>query len=587
MNNLKNHLQFVALFCGLFCALFGLAIISTVTATEAGTISNTISHSPTDEELSSVLFSENNQALEYISPVFEAEYEFNGLGLIYSGPVEADVQFYIQVNDSKWHEINIMEEAKDAAEDYVTEPLFISGNTIKYKITGPDVNKIQNIRITYFNSTIPPEVSPFKSLNHSTLESTEDLHIITREEWGADESYRTWKPDYITPSTFIIHHTAGGDGLPNSEATMRGIYYWHAVVLGWGDIGYNYVIDQEGNIYEGRYGGDGVIGAHAYNSHKDINYNEHSVGISIMGCFESTDGACSTVHDFDSTIQNSLTDLIAAKAKEFSIDPLGKNVIEEQSLKNILGHRDVDYTYCPGDIIHDKLKTIRNKVNEKYKSLNEDKKLAWHGRIQSTDLADSYYSGDQPTVTVNYNNVGRKDWIKANTVMQVNVLNNKHKQRVELSEDILNGTSGEISFNFTELPLKKGTYTISTRLYRNGKVIKGTTAKHTVTIKNNYQVKIREHSLPIAIKQEWQPDVEIVFYNKGNVAIPKGTDILINNESVLKLEKRIRPNKQKKLYFTLNKDQTFEPGDQTLKIQLKYGDIPIPGSRLVHQLRVD
>jgi hypothetical protein len=122
---------------------------------------------------------------------------------------------------------------------------------------------------------------------------------ISRSEWGADESLRVWKsrnpfkrfikkwfqaeaeqvpadyrPKLITNKNkageplywpisespkvakFVIHHT--GEYVKHTRRPseiMRSIYNYHTITRGWGDIGYNYVIDKQGNIYEGRAGG--------------------------------------------------------------------------------------------------------------------------------------------------------------------------------------------------------------------------------------------------------------------------------------------------------------------------------------------
>ncbi|MBU2595550.1 N-acetylmuramoyl-L-alanine amidase, partial [Patescibacteria group bacterium] len=93
----------------------------------------------------------------------------------------------------------------------------------------------------------------------------------------------TWAPEYVRPNKIIIHHTASGNNPPDPAAVMRSIYYYHAVSLGWGDIGYNYLFDQYGNMYEGRAGGNMVVGAHAYGQ------NYGSVGLSVIGNFVNTD----------------------------------------------------------------------------------------------------------------------------------------------------------------------------------------------------------------------------------------------------------------------------------------------------------
>lgn len=62
----------------------------------------------------------------------------------------------------------------------------------------------------------------------------------------------------------ILHHTAENNQANKDDlALIRGIYYYHTIVRGWGDIGYNYLVGQRGQIYEGRAGGDYNVAAHA------------------------------------------------------------------------------------------------------------------------------------------------------------------------------------------------------------------------------------------------------------------------------------------------------------------------------------
>ena len=87
--------------------------------------------------------------------------------------------------------------------------------------------------------------------------------IISRAAWGADESYRfdssgheRFATGYFPLQKAIVHHTAGRNNDPDPEATIRAIYYDHAVLRGYGDIDYNYLIDWQGRIYEGRHSRD-------------------------------------------------------------------------------------------------------------------------------------------------------------------------------------------------------------------------------------------------------------------------------------------------------------------------------------------
>src|SRR5665647_3389482 len=108
---------------------------------------------------------------------------------------------------------------------------------------------------------------------------------VTRKAWGADESLRSGTPDTAPVKMAFIHHTAGGNTYAQADAPalVRGIYAYHTLGLGWSDIGYNFLIDRFGTIYEGRYGGvtKGVIGAQV------LGFNTGSTGISVMGTYSS------------------------------------------------------------------------------------------------------------------------------------------------------------------------------------------------------------------------------------------------------------------------------------------------------------
>jgi len=75
----------------------------------------------------------------------------------------------------------------------------------------------------------------------------------------------------------------------NPITIIQNIYRYHSTTRGWGDIGYHYIIDYWGNIYEGRYGGNGVRGAHTYYDRKCDNFNVGSIGILLMGNYEKTE----------------------------------------------------------------------------------------------------------------------------------------------------------------------------------------------------------------------------------------------------------------------------------------------------------
>jgi hypothetical protein len=200
--------------------------------------------------------------------------------------------------------------------------------------------------------------------------------IISRAGWGANESYRFNSGGYeIFPSTYyplqkiIVHHTASRNDDPDPEATLRAIYYMHAVTRGWGDIDYNFLIDWQGRIYEGRHSrtyaagepitGEDVAGNVARGAHAR-GFNDGTVGIALLGTFDKI---------LPPPAQRAaLEKLIAWKLERHGINPLGASTYTNPNLgtslylNNISGHRNVNQTDCPGQLFYQWFPTLRQDV---------------------------------------------------------------------------------------------------------------------------------------------------------------------------------------------------------------------------------
>jgi uncharacterized protein (TIGR03437 family) len=176
--------------------------------------------------------------------------------------------------------------------------------------------------------------------------------VVTRTEWGCPDGQITTHGSlsYTTVTHLIAHHTAMGNEAPNSDwpAIVRSIWNFHVFERGWADIGYNYLIDPNGVIYEGRAGGDNVIGAHF------SGVNGGTVGVAMLGTFTS---AAPT-----SKALNSLKKIFAWKCDQRGLDPEGTSLhaASQLNLKTISGHRDgPGATECPGDAFYPLLPAIR------------------------------------------------------------------------------------------------------------------------------------------------------------------------------------------------------------------------------------
>jgi hypothetical protein len=184
--------------------------------------------------------------------------------------------------------------------------------------------------------------------------------IVPRLSWGANEAIRRAPPAYAPDVRFaIVHHTAGRNDYTRAEAPaiVRGIQVFHVQGNGWNDIGYNFLVDRFGTIYEGRYGGTdrNVVGAHA------MGFNTGSVGIALLGTYGGSAPSAAA--------QEAIARLIAWRLDLAHADPTGLLTVisggSEKyargvpvSLRTVSGHRDTGFTECPGAALYARLNQL-------------------------------------------------------------------------------------------------------------------------------------------------------------------------------------------------------------------------------------
>jgi hypothetical protein len=212
--------------------------------------------------------------------------------------------------------------------------------------------------------------SPKGPKTRSASASVSQPGIISRQQWGADESLRTvgpgctGNPEYATNvRNAIVHHTASSNTYARSDAgdAVRAIYQFHTKTNGWCDIGYNFIVDRYGQVFEGRAGGieRAVIGAHAGG------FNSGSTGVAVLGSFQ--DGAV------PAEAYSSVRDLLSWKLALHNVPADGTVTVTSAgssryaagtlvTLPAISGHRDVSATACPGDFTYRELARLRSDV---------------------------------------------------------------------------------------------------------------------------------------------------------------------------------------------------------------------------------
>jgi len=293
----------------------------------------------------------------YTSTVKLSPVNFVAVGSKWQASVPAGSVLTIEVRSSldantwsNWVALQLMDAQREEARVSYGELVYLSGPFLQYRLglatRQPGSSPVlRALSLIFIDSQRGPSAA--QALSASTA-APGGPTIISRAGWGCNESLMTWPPEYRPIRKVVVHHTATPNGQLDSAATVRAIYYYHAVTRGWGDIGYNYLIDTQGHIYEGRSGGEGVVGGHAKQ------YAWGSIGVSLIGDYEQV--------DVPDAMQRALVELLAWKGNLHFVNPVEHGFYIDKDLPNIMGHRDGAQTECPGKYAYARLPEIRQAV---------------------------------------------------------------------------------------------------------------------------------------------------------------------------------------------------------------------------------
>jgi hypothetical protein len=414
----------------------------------------------------------------YVSPVRRSDFPFTGAG-VHFGPVDgaasAQIPFGVELrlredgqDWSPWYAIDGFELEADGqlyGENLVTwsQPREVQ---VRVRSDAAVIDAISDLTVIAINASAGPTAAQAASLAQSATDDG-DLGVpkpvvISREEWGANESWMTWPPYYAPVEKMMVHHTVSGGGA-DPAAEVRSIYYYHAVSRGWGDIGYNFLVDPYGNIYEGRYGGPDVIGAHvAY-------WNANSMGMSVLGCYDN--GACSSGMVPREESLNAIADLVAWASSRRVLDPRELREFSNgySTVTNyvLAGHRDYGSTVCPGANLYAQLPNLREMAWQRVPEY--DVRFGWH------DTPTKMQGGTVVDVHPSLYNYGRLEWSDDIGVRlgyrwmldgQV-VAENIDAARIIPGAVVKSGEMTSLVAKLTA-PEVGGTYTLRWDLYRDG-----------------------------------------------------------------------------------------------------------------------
>jgi N-acetylmuramoyl-L-alanine amidase-like protein len=236
---------------------------------------------------------------------------------------------------------------------------------------------ISAVRVAYLNTsgtsagpgTGPPDVGP--SLDGGTSmpaanAATRRPHFITRAQWGANPKLMNCTPGVASFLTnAFVHHTAGSNGYSRSQAddVVRGIYAYDTQIRGWCDIGYNFLVDRYGDVFEGRSGGvtNDVIGA------AQMGFNTGAFSVSVMGTFDVVAPPPAAIRALERVLAWRLDVAHVNPASWQPMTSAGGSTTRYKKgttvrLHAISGHRDTGLTDCPGGRLYALLPAIRRVV---------------------------------------------------------------------------------------------------------------------------------------------------------------------------------------------------------------------------------
>lgn len=310
-------------------------------------------------------------ALDGRSEPIRAAFDLEYVGVIWRGGGEPEIRFLGGSGWGPWRHVH--HDELSGINGRSASTLIPATGAAAFQLRG----HAKHVRTVAINTTDGPRSVTWELLGAHASHIAQPA-VISRALWGADESYRfdtsgkeIWPPAFYATKKLIVHHTGTANADPDPAATVRAIYRYHAVDLAYGDIGYNFLVDANGNVYKGRYSGPpgtgyedtptgenasglGVSAAHTGG------WNSGTMGIAILGTYTST--------PVPSPARSTLVEHLAWESERHGLDPLATTTFTnpvsgaQKTTPNISGHRDWTATECPGGLLYQDLPAIRQEV---------------------------------------------------------------------------------------------------------------------------------------------------------------------------------------------------------------------------------
>ncbi len=306
------------------------------------------------------------QAFPFLTLAFSAD-------ILNYDPSLIDMQVRFSADGSNWNSwkvISRFSEGPHIKDKFVGDLLFVDTvfTFFQYMVVFNNTNqfvtpvKLRNLKLDFFSpgEIVAPPIGPIGQPSGPIIDGGNPSsckcslpNFENRLDWNCPDGQTPScaPPEFTTTTHMIVHHSAGPNFSSDWAATVLSIWNFHVNTNGWCDIGYNWIIDPNGIVYEGRGGGDEVRGAHFCAT------NSGTMGVCLLGNFQDAPPTPEALE--------SLKKLLAWKSCASNLQPLGMG-LHASSSKNLFvisGHRDGCNTLCPGDTFYPMLPSVRNDVH--------------------------------------------------------------------------------------------------------------------------------------------------------------------------------------------------------------------------------
>ncbi len=310
---------------------------------------------------------------------------FNMVGLTWQGRAAPDIEIRTRREGGGWspwaHLEAVSEDGPDPGREgdgrSVSTPVWVgSADWVQYRLT----RAVRAPRLAFVNTRgdataadrvrnrlrgIANAAVRFVAREGAANAADPKPAMVSRAAWGAEDCEPRSNPEYGTVRAAVVHHTVSLNDYSREEApaVVLGICRFHRDVNKWNDLGYNFLVDRFGTIYEGRAGGAdrAVIGAQAQG------YNAQTTGIANIGDFTAAGQSPAALAALARLIRWKLplagaptsgTASLVSAGGAMNRYPAGTQV----RVPRVAGHRDLDSTACPGTALYAQMSELRRLV---------------------------------------------------------------------------------------------------------------------------------------------------------------------------------------------------------------------------------